>query len=263
MSAPRDDLSHVDEIIWTHTAGVAIEPHAPELAQSPASDEVPSAGPDDTSANVVVIEKRALVRECLTRSLELVSGHNVISFSSVDNWLQVSDNVPVSLVVLCTANNPKNPETHRDISLLSQSSHGHPTVLLSDVEDPDQIVDALDKGARGYIPTSVSLDVAIEAMRLVRAGGMYVPASSLIAARRSTSSSTASKQTSRSLFTARQAAVVEALRRGKANKMIGYELNMRESTVKVHVRNIMKKLGAKNRTEVAFMTNAMMHPDAE
>jgi DNA-binding NarL/FixJ family response regulator len=49
---------------------------------------------------------------------------------------------------------------------------------------------------------------------------------------------------------------VEALRRGKANKIIAYELNMRESTVKVHVRNIMKKLKAKNRTEVAFLTNA-------
>jgi DNA-binding NarL/FixJ family response regulator len=38
---------------------------------------------------------------------------------------------------------------------------------------------------------------------------------------------------------------------------------MRESTVKVHVRNIMKKLRAKNRTEVAFMTNGMMQPDGD
>ena len=45
---------------------------------------------------------------------------------------------------------------------------------------------------------------------------------------------------------------MDALRRGKANKIIAYELNLRESTVKVHVRNIMKKLKATNRTEVAF-----------
>jgi DNA-binding NarL/FixJ family response regulator len=61
------------------------------------------------------------------------------------------------------------------------------------------------------------------------------------------------------LFTARQAAVVEALRRGKANKIIAYELKMRESTVKVHVRNIMKKLHATNRTEVAFMANRLLN----
>jgi DNA-binding NarL/FixJ family response regulator len=63
------------------------------------------------------------------------------------------------------------------------------------------------------------------------------------------------------MFTARQTAVVEALRRGKANKIIAYELNMRESTVKVHVRNIMKKLRARNRTEVAFMTSRLMEQD--
>jgi DNA-binding NarL/FixJ family response regulator len=60
------------------------------------------------------------------------------------------------------------------------------------------------------------------------------------------------------MFTARQAAVVEALRRGKANKIIAYELKMRESTVKVHVRAIMKKLKARNRTEVAFLANGLM-----
>ena len=40
--------------------------------------------------------------------------------------------------------------------------------------------------------------------------------------------------------------------------MIAFELKMRESTVKVHVRNIMKKLNAKNRTEVAFMANELL-----
>jgi len=54
------------------------------------------------------------------------------------------------------------------------------------------------------------------------------------------------------IFTLRQAEVVQALRKGKANKIIAYELNLRESTVKVHIRNIMKKLKATNRTEVAY-----------
>ncbi len=61
------------------------------------------------------------------------------------------------------------------------------------------------------------------------------------------------------LFTTRQAAVVEALKRGKANKIIAYELEMRESTVKVHVRNIMKKLKATNRTEVAYKANLLLN----
>jgi DNA-binding CsgD family transcriptional regulator len=47
-------------------------------------------------------------------------------------------------------------------------------------------------------------------------------------------------------------AVVRAIQQGKSNKVITYHLNMRESTVKVHVRNIIKKLKAKNRTDVAI-----------
>ena len=50
----------------------------------------------------------------------------------------------------------------------------------------------------------------------------------------------------------------KGLRRGKANKIIAYELNLCESTVKVHIRNIMKKLGATNRTEVAYKISDMI-----
>jgi DNA-binding CsgD family transcriptional regulator len=54
--------------------------------------------------------------------------------------------------------------------------------------------------------------------------------------------------------TAREAAVVRALQQGKSNKVIAYELNMCESTVKVHVRNLMKKMKARNRTDLAIKT---------
>jgi DNA-binding NarL/FixJ family response regulator len=52
--------------------------------------------------------------------------------------------------------------------------------------------------------------------------------------------------------------VIDALRRGKPNKIIANELNMRESTVKVHVRNIMKKLNATNRTQVAYLATRLL-----
>jgi DNA-binding NarL/FixJ family response regulator len=55
-------------------------------------------------------------------------------------------------------------------------------------------------------------------------------------------------------FTQRQSQILECLRRGMANKLIAYELDMCESTVKVHIRNIMKKLNATNRTQVAYLT---------
>ena len=107
-------------------------------------------------------------------------------------------------------------------------------VVLADGENANLILELLDAGAKGFIPTSVSLEVAIEAMRLVRAGGTFVPASSLLASR-SMVEQPAPRMKARAdnIFTERQSAVVEMLRQGKANKIIAYELNMRESTVKV------------------------------
>ena len=47
------------------------------------------------------------------------------------------------------------------------------------------------------------------------------------------------------------------MRQGKQNKIIAYELGMCETTVKVHIRLIMKKLNARNRTQVVLMTRSM------
>jgi DNA-binding NarL/FixJ family response regulator len=255
MRDQREKNYDLREVAQTRAAGANISTGSRELLNLvPANAEI--SAPE--AATIVVIEKRALVRECLTRCLKAASGHTVVSFPNVDSWLEVCDDISASLILLCIGGKPNDPETHREISRLSQQGNQLPTVLLSDVEDPDQIVDAISRGARGYIPTSAPLDVVIEVMRFVRAGGVFVPASSLIAARRSNGCIAASQQSGNGLFTARQAVVVEALRRGKANKIIAYELNMRESTVKVHIRNIMKKLKARNRTEVAFITNELM-----
>ena len=46
--------------------------------------------------------------------------------------------------------------------------------------------------------------------------------------------------------------ILGLLKQGKPNKIIAYELNLSESTVKVHIRNILAKLGVKNRTEAVY-----------
>ncbi len=131
-------------------------------------------------------------------------------------------------------------------------------MIISDNEDPNTIVQMLAKKVRGYVPTSFSLHTAMHAMDLVRAGGTFVPASSLIGAQHASEDAQTDVQKTNGLFTTRQSAVVDALRRGKPNKIIAYELKMRESTVKVHVRNIMKKLRATNRTQVAYLVTQLL-----
>lgn len=209
----------------------------------------------------VVIERRPLVRDCLKRCLRAGVFQTVHAYATVEDWLAVADKGPVSLIILSIGGKLRDLGPRSELALLPEISGRAPTVVMSDFEELEQIVNVLDMGARGYIPTSLSWDVAIEAIRLIRAGGLYVPASTLLASRIKNEDPQRPKSPGCGVFTARQAAVVEALRRGKANKTIAHELNMRESTVKVHVRNIMKKLRAKNRTEVAFMANTILAGD--
>jgi DNA-binding NarL/FixJ family response regulator len=54
-------------------------------------------------------------------------------------------------------------------------------------------------------------------------------------------------------LTVRESQVLRYVTKGSSNKFIGAKLGVRESTVKVHVHNIMKKVGAHNRTELAVM----------
>jgi DNA-binding NarL/FixJ family response regulator len=54
-------------------------------------------------------------------------------------------------------------------------------------------------------------------------------------------------------LTRRQAEVFAKLQQGKPNKVIAYELGMSESTVKVHLRSLMRTIGATNRTQAVFM----------
>jgi DNA-binding NarL/FixJ family response regulator len=232
-------------------------------------DEPPDAGRGTTATTecppkkddrIVIVDVRSLSRECLARVLSHERNVPVECHSSLDEWMAAGHIAPPSLVVLCQSgrsNTDAMQEVERLTELAPQMGHC-PAVILSDNEDPDLIVQMLGKNVRGYVPTSLPIAVAIHAIELARAGGVYVPASSLIAAHRVQAPSP-TVQKSSGLFTARQTAVIEALQRGKANKIIAYELEMRESTVKVHVRNIMKKLNATNRTEVAYKANLLLN----
>lgn len=221
--------------------------------------------PDDAvrkQYRIVVIDERQLLAECLARCFQERRPHDsVVHFSNVIDWIAASEEPGEnSLVILgIGSRRAKDSQVASALTTLQEVRPEIPVIVMADGDDAGKILEALDLGAKGYIPTNVSLSVTVEAIILVAVGGKFIPASSLISSRGAVQSEASAPLPITGEFTARQAAVVEALRKGKANKIIAYELNMRESTVKVHVRNIMKKLKAKNRTEVAFLTQSRMN----
>lgn len=204
---------------------------------------------NDRACSVLLIERRTLIRDCLSRCISADFGAPVISFASIESLQAASAELHPALIIV---GDLERVEMNTDgvIDRLRRAEYKAPIIVLSDAEDIDNVTDTLRSGASGHVPTGIALDVAIEAMRLVLVGGVFVPGDTLLSV--SKQSRTAEARAARNIiFTARQSAVLDALCQGKTNKLIAYELNMSESTVKVHVSNIMKKLQAKNRTEVA------------
>ncbi len=208
--------------------------------------------------SLVILDNRELDRQCLAQCMAAYKTDLLIlAFGSVEEWKQKCDEYPPLSAILLNIGGKKidEPSVSGQIRSLAAEFGAIPVIILADSDDFGQIVRAIEYGAKGYIPASVSISVCMELIALSVAGGVFVPASTLFAMRHLLESSNTTARPLAGIFTDRQAEVVEALRRGKANKIIAYELNLRESTVKVHVRNIMKKVKATNRTEVVFKLN--------
>ncbi len=198
---------------------------------------------------VVIVERNAFLRDCLQRSVANHWAGVVAGCERLADLAQVSDGAG-SLVVLLSVLSLNEDEADAEFALLMELDPPARSMVLSRTDDLNEALAALGQGANGYIAMSAGFEVFIQALRFVGAGGTYVPAQCLLAARQAPAAMP--EQISASGVTSRELAVIQAIRQGKPNKVIAYELNMCESTVKVHVRHIMKKLHAKNRTDVAI-----------
>lgn len=214
--------------------------------------------------NVAVIDRNSLFGECLCAGLQAADRDVTFTlYDSVAMWL--SGGVPPcdDPLLICLDSKEFDllmKDENENINRLLKA--GLPTrfVLLSSHDNANYPLKALQIGASGYISTNMHLAVVSQVLHLVHAGGTFVPASSLQQLSSQRPGEVNPPSSDLNGLSPRQVLVARALRKGTPNKMIAYDLNMCESTVKVHVRHIMRKLKAKNRTQVAFLTNSMF-PD--
>jgi DNA-binding NarL/FixJ family response regulator len=216
-----------------------------------------------TGISIVLIDRRALTRQCLSRWLQEGSPDlHVVSFGSPVDLLDASRSLsePNTIIFSIGAAAVRDPEVLGKISLLRRHMSRIPLVLLADRDDVDDIVEAMEQGVRGYIPTSLEPAEAAAALQCVAAGGRFVPASAVIkfAQDRQDGAGPSTEHETSGLkrLTPRESEVLARLRQGKPNKIIAHELQIAENTVKVFVRRILMKLHASNRTEVACLTRA-------
>jgi DNA-binding NarL/FixJ family response regulator len=207
---------------------------------------------------------RSLMADLLAKALP---EHAMVAASTCEELLETEGIGRPNLVVTYIRNvGVTNTWVQSALELLRVRLPDASTVVLSDRNDVDEVTRALTHGVRGYIPTSVEWEVAVAALRLIRAGGTFVPADALSSTAAKPDDQPEGERQGRSDglgLTPRELSVFDLLRQGKPNKLIAARLDMQENTVKVHVRNILKKLNATNRTHAAFVANRLLGQDAE
>lgn len=124
---------------------------------------------------------------------------------------------------------------------------GVPVALMSGIAPKSIAQDALDAGAKGFIPKTMPAKSLINAARFMAAGEVFAPVSFM------TAEDSAEDNPLAKGLSERELEVLEGVCRGLANKEIARELDLQEVTIKLHMKTLCRKLEARNRTHAAMI----------
>jgi DNA-binding NarL/FixJ family response regulator len=220
--------------------------------------------------NILLIDDLPVRRSGVARLIEGWAQEDGIAIRTSDLALPTNDpDYDFDLALLSIGGtDASSPKVQALIARYCGCAHGRPVAVLSDRDETSDVVAAIRAGAKGFISTRIEPHVMFRALKFIACGGVFFPPEALLdrdAAELEdeddggTDASTCHAAAG-GMLTSRQTDVLHLLRLGQSNKYIARELHMRESTVKVHVRQIMRKLGAANRTQAALFARQMEVP---
>ncbi|MCC9620191.1 response regulator transcription factor [Thalassospira sp. MA62] len=204
--------------------------------------------------NILLADDHDLVRDGITSFLKLAAPEvDVAQAKDFAEALAIVDgdtNIELTILDL----NMPGMNGLSGLTVMRQKHPDIPVVILSGSVKRSDVLNALEHGASGYLPKTLSGKSLINALRLILSGEKYIPSALLeddgshIRPGEIDLGGLAPDNPLRQL-TNREREVLALLTKGLSNKEIAKQLTVREITVKVHLTGIFKKLGAANRTQ--------------
>lgn len=206
---------------------------------------------------VLLVDDHVLIREALRGVIkQLEEDATILEAADCRQATRLIQQNPDLQLVMLDLNLPD-----RDgFSVLADLRESHPAislVVLSAFNDRENVVRALDLGALGFIPKSASRDVMVQALRLVFAGGVYIPPEALARKEAKAPAPVQAVSPADLGLTERQLDVLALMMQGKSNKIISRTLDVAEPTVKHHVTAVLKALKVANRTEAVVAVGSL------
>ncbi len=204
----------------------------------------------------LIADDHPLFRDAIKQVIdEKWEGADILEVSNLDEAKEAADNDDDLDVVLLDLNMP-GAEGFSGLVSIRNSAPMLPVVIISAEESPDVIQRALTCGALGFIPKSSSKERIGDAIQAVLSGKSFVPPELAEAIEEKRRMDDELKEKA-ALLTPAELGVLELLTLGKPNKIIAYELDIKESTVKAHISSILRKLGVHSRTQAVLVAKSL------
>ena len=197
----------------------------------------------------LIVDDHPLFREALENAIRWATPDaEILEATSIDEAVDVLSSTEIELTFLDLS----MPGTTGLSGLvrIRKAFPRSPVVVVSCHQNSQIVASVLSLGVSGYIPKSTSKEELAHSIHEVLRGSVYLPSCyrSLAGVRRAKGPAQDLLKRLHEL-TPQQLKVLDMVRRGLQNKQIAYELQIRETTVKVHVSEILRKLNVMSRTK--------------
>ncbi|WP_227323806.1 response regulator transcription factor [Acidisoma silvae] len=242
-----------------------------QLDSSIAGDEfdapqIPTAEPIHHAASLSIcwIAAVSLTRTCLTELILHVDPRfSITTFDSAQHFPTEKQSNFDLVVYHSQATHTINLAELTALTLSLPAST--PLIILSDATDlsPDVVAEILKHSISGFLYSrDTSIKILISSLAFGTSGGTFMPRD-FFASGSAVKAAPLEEPVERRLLTPRELEVLSLIRQGKPNKLIAHTLNLSASTAKIHVRNVMRKLGATNRTQAAFRSLSYLRNNSD
>ena len=207
------------------------------------------------SLKILVVDDHPLVRDAMANLLASVApAVTVLEAADCASALGIARAQPDIDIVVLDLNLP-GTRGFEALEQFRREQPALPVVILSALHDRQTVLQAIKRGAMGFIPKVTAKDVIINATRLVLAGGVYLPPEAIVEGERGGNEvidAAAPRSLADLSLTARQGQVLALIMRGRSNKEICRTLGLAERTVKVHVTAVLTALRVSSRTQAVI-----------
>jgi two-component system nitrate/nitrite response regulator NarL len=206
----------------------------------------------DASVRVLLVDDHALFRRGMIALLGLEPGIEVVGEAGdAGEALRLALRTQPDVVLL--DNHLPGVRGVDAIAGLREAAPGAQVLMLTVSEDSADLAAALRSGAGGYLLKTCDTDELVAAIRRARQGRVIIGSQmgAMLARAMSEPQAPASDDAELAQLTPREREIAAAIARGASNKLIGRELGIAETTVKVHVQSILRKLDLASRVQIA------------